>query len=202
MNKLLSTLMVLIIFLSMAIVGCSNNESVEEGQILANIGEEILTLDDFNMRYALYGQGSEKAVFLNNVVIPEEVILYQAKKEGISVSKAELNLALAENLEQAKASNPEFDEEKVSKIIENQLILKKAARELIEIPVISEANKLAFYQQNIEVFMQPGAEQTFDEVKDQIEAYLIQSQSQETIMGYVTQVGLNLDIEMHMELLE
>lgn len=148
-----------------------------------------------------------KLQFLNDVVIPNKILLQEAKKRKISTTKSEADEIFGLFLEKKKVDEKDLlldlqtkgvTKKNVKEIMFEQVILSKLMKEMF--PDISASNKEVndFYQENIELFTANGGKIVpLSEVEDKIKNMMVRVKLEKAIRNYVTEVGTKGDVVMY-----
>ena len=177
--------------------------------VLVEINENTLTLDEFNKEYYLFGNHREKYLFLNDVVIPNEILLSEAKRKGLEASETEIESALKVFLEKVNLEKKDFlkkvkkegglSKSEVNRLMKKKVLISKIVKDIIPSEVVTEENIKKTYQDNIKSFEVNGEVLPLEKVRNKIEEMLIKVNKEKAVREYVLSLAENGNIVIHTE---
>ncbi len=186
-----------------------SESSSTANDLVASINGEEVTLEELNDRYYLLGAGDSmsKLQFLNDVVIPNKILLHEAEKRKIDATKSEADEIFDLFLEKKKVDKKVLlqglqtkgvTKKDIKEIMREQVVLSKLVKEMF--PDISASDKEVkdFYQENIPLFRtNDGKTVPLSEIEDKIKNMIIKVKREKAIRSYVTEVGTKGDVIMY-----
>ena len=183
-----------------------NIDSSSNGHIVAKVNGEIINLDELNIRYNLFRNSMNKIQFLNDVVIPNKLLLQEAKKKGITISSVEIEIAFNKLLQEKKISKEEFmdviKEQEISKketdqLIGEQVIIAKLVKQIVPELTISSKESNNFYQKNLDAFTNNKGVMQFEEVNGKIKKMLLKIKRETKVREYVIDLAEKGNVVMY-----
>lgn len=211
--KAKSILAIIGILILAFIIAYSNRRFVTDTSTVAEVNGEKVTIDELNDHYSKlvsdeYKQLITKEYFLNETIIPEMLLLQEAKKKGIKVSGTETETFINDYLAQSGMTKEELETQlteqgmsydEFKEFYSDRLKLIKLLNETLGIPGISDDEAMQFYDENKASFMFGNETAAFDDMEEQIKAYLSSQKQQQEIKDYVSDLRQKADIEFHLE---
>ncbi|MBU0469972.1 MAG: hypothetical protein KKA62_04600 [Nanoarchaeota archaeon] len=196
-----------IIVFSLFLISCSN--SSKPSKVLAEINGNSLTLDEFNQEYYLFGNQREKYLFLNDVVIPNEILLSEAQRQGLEASEKEIESALNVFLEKVNMEKKDFFEKvkkeqglsksDINRLMEKKVLISKIVKDIIPSEIVTEEEIEKTYQDNIKSFEVEGEVLPLEKVKDKIEDMLMKVNKEKAVREYVMELAEKGNVVVHTE---
>ncbi len=185
----------------------SENSSASNEPVASVNGKEV-TLEELNDEYYFFGATDmSKLQFLNDVVIPNKILLQEAKKRNIEATKDEadklFNLLLDKRKVEKKALLQSLKTNGVTKrdvqeIMQKQVVLSKLVQEMFPGLSVSDKEVQEFYQENIQLFTGNGGKIIpLGEVEEKIKNLMLRVKREKAIRSYVTEVGTQSNIIMY-----
>lgn len=181
-------------------VALVNGEKILRGDYDERLIRETAVLRAGGVDTALEQEALKQQVLDN--LIAEILILQEASRRGVAASDEEVNLIIAENQTRLGSEDAfqktleaeNFTLEKFRKLVFNQLTIQKILEADIDFSgiIASEEEIRAYYEQSI-----AGSEAypRLEEVRGQIESFVIQNKQQELIAKFVQSLRSNGKIE-------
>ena len=173
----------------------------------AIVNGERVPLDDFNAQYKtlppeVKAQFTELQ-FLNDTIIPQTLILQEAKKRGLTASEEDMQQALQDilaangvTLEQFKAKLDSFGlpDADFQRLLEKRVIINKLLNDTLDRQIVTEEEVKAFFEINRAYFTSTYGNITVQDAAPSIKAYLETQKNLLAMQQYVDSLRANASI--------
>ncbi len=141
--------------------------------------------------------------FLNETIIPQMLIIQEAKKRGIVATEGELQVAINELLATYNFTNEQLDaqlgavgldREGLARLLEKRILIVKLLNATVPPQDISEEEIASFFEANKEAIASSQGNVTLQDVHDSIKGFLLSQKQQNAIMAYVEGLRANATI--------
>lgn len=179
--------------------------------IVAEVNGQKITPDELDNEYERmvsveYRDVVTKDIFLNQSMIPEVLLLQEAKKQNIKVSRSETEQFISDFLAQSDMTKEEFEEQIKAQGMDydgfvdfysERLTVVKLLNRTVGVPEVTDEELRQFYDDNMASFS--AGNQTFDyeDIKDQIKTLLVNQKQQEEIANYMAELRDKADIKIN-----
>lgn len=166
---------------------------------LAKVNGKIITNKELREKHIFHGSAVPEELFLNDVLIPETLLVQEAKRLDFEVSKKDIAKILSLFTSQNGLTEEAFFEtmkerglkkRTVKRFIEEQAIIAKLLSGVILDGKVSEQEALDFYLKNSkDIKDEAGKLLSFEESKERIGIMLLNVNRELAIRKYVTQLA-------------
>jgi len=182
----------------------------------AIVNDEKISLEEINTGYnrlddSLKAQIS-KEQFLEQTIIPQKLMLQEAKKQGHQVTQEELdkemeffmkNAGMDEAQLNEKLAESGVNKDELVEAMENRILLMKYMNKQLEGIAVTEEEIVGFYQQNqAQIVAQYGEQGTIQQLAPLIQQQLLAQKQQNAVISMVTELKNNANININKEVLK
>lgn len=178
--------------------------------IVASIDGQEISLEYLEIRRNFFNSQISKKEFLNNIIIPQVLILQESKKLGINVSDKEVNTEFQNYKESSRRSEQEFneyiknlglDQKTAKELIKEALILEKTSNAIVpEDPKISDEEIKKFYDLNKDYFTKINS--NLQDAREFIKEEITSEKKQDKLDQYLLKTAAEKKITIYMDALE
>lgn len=205
--------LVAIIILGIFIAYSGRIFNLKDSGTVAEVNSQKITSDTLNKKYEMlvtpdYYDQVTKEMFLNQTVIPEALLLQEAGKQGISVTKDEAEKYVQGFLEQSGMTMDDFKaklkEQDVTyddflDFYAERLTIVMLMNRTVNVDEPTEEDTRQFYDENKASFSLGNTTISYEDAKEQIASVILSERQQQAIDEYVTELRNGADITIYPE---